>query len=451
MMKALVTERGMLTRSINMLAGKSIGKGIKEVDVPRPKIAKNEILVKVRATALNPIDAKFIDFIAPSGNIAGCDFAGVVEEIRQDAPGGWKVNDRVAGFVQGSIDKGRGAFAEYINVEGDLAWKIPDEVSDEEAATFGIPAVTAMQALYLHLDIPWPAADGTAANSVGTPIFIYGGSSSVGLFAIQLAKKSGFTVITTASPHSFDLVKKYGADDVFDYHQPTAAQDIAVKYPNITRALDCFSEGKSTQFCAEVLKRSGSKVVTLLDSKANVPGVKVEMIMSFQLLGKAFAWLPPIGHKFSASPKEREALVMFYASLNELAKTINPPPIKTMTPGFQGILEVFDYGMTHVCRDNGSMVNTGISDVLPIHLRLPMKLIIAIRARSVDVAGWIALHAAAVAGPESHGQFLMDKEIVEPASYINSAEGQKVQKMLWNETVDEMSKLTTVPAWMRKV
>lgn len=59
------------------------------------------------------------------------------------------------------------------------------------------------------------------------------------------------------------------------------------------------------------------------------------------------------------------------------------------------------------------MVNTGMSDVLPIYLRLPMNLIKAIRARSVEVAGWIALNAAVVVGPESHGQFYVDKEIAE--------------------------------------
>ncbi|KAF2444310.1 NAD(P)-binding protein [Karstenula rhodostoma CBS 690.94] len=97
------------------------------------------------------------------------------------------------------------------------------------------------------------------------------------------------------------------------------------------------------------------------------------------------------------------------------------------------------------------MVNTGMSDVLPIYLRLPMNLVKAIRARSVEVAGWTALNAAVVVGPESHGQFLLDKDIVEPSPYVKTAEGQKVQKMLWNETVDEMSKLTTIPSWMTKV
>ncbi|KAF1977126.1 NAD(P)-binding protein [Bimuria novae-zelandiae CBS 107.79] len=97
------------------------------------------------------------------------------------------------------------------------------------------------------------------------------------------------------------------------------------------------------------------------------------------------------------------------------------------------------------------MVDTGMSDVLPIYLRIPVSAVKALRARSPEKAGWIALHAALVAGPESHGQLLADKEVAEPAAYVQSADGQKVQKMLWNETVDEMAKLTTVPVWMTKV
>lgn len=126
-MKALVTHRGILTRSANLLTGKSLGKNVKEVDIPVPTLSKTEVLVKIRAVALNSIDAKFIDFIAPSGNVAGCDFAGVIEDIGQDVFGGWKMNDRVAGFVQGGIDQDRGSFAEYIKVEGDLIWKVPED------------------------------------------------------------------------------------------------------------------------------------------------------------------------------------------------------------------------------------------------------------------------------------------------------------------------------------
>ncbi|KAF9697261.1 hypothetical protein EKO04_005114 [Ascochyta lentis] len=342
-MKALVTDHGILARSAAVFTGKSFGNGVKETDVSMPFLSDNEILVKVHATALNPIDVKFIDFIAPAGGIAGCDFAGIVERIGRDASRTWRVGDRVAGFVQGGIDKGRGAFAEYVKVEEDLVWRVPEGVSDEEASAFGVPAVTAMQALYLYLDVPWfDTPSEPKQKDTNKTIFIYAGSSSVGLFAIQLAKRAGFTVVTTASPRSFDLVKKYGADEVIDYHKSTAAQEIVKAYPNITRALDCFSEGGSTQFCAKVLEKSGGKVVTLLDTKINVPGVEAKMIMSFQLLGRPFAWLPPIGPKYPASPEERKALVRFYSGLFKLAAEIKAPPITPINGGFLGILEGLD-------------------------------------------------------------------------------------------------------------
>jgi NADPH:quinone reductase-like Zn-dependent oxidoreductase len=342
-MKALVANRGILNRSANLLSGKSMGKGVKIKEVPKPTISDNEILVKVYATALNPIDFKFIDFIAPLDSITGCDFAGVVAEVGKIASGTLTVGDRVAGFVQGGVSKDYGSFAEYVKAEGDLVWRIPEGVSDEEASTYGVSAVTAMQALNLHLDIPWAdEVENEGKTDKGSPVFIYAGSSTVGLFAIQIAKKAGCTVVTTASPHSFDLVKRYGADNVFDYRSATAVQDITKAFPDITRALDCFSDSGSIQFCAQVLKNKGGKVITLLEAKAKTPGVEVQMIMSFQLLGRAFAWLPPIGPKYPVSPSDRKALARFYASLFSLSKELKAPPVTILERGFEGVFEGLD-------------------------------------------------------------------------------------------------------------
>ncbi|KAJ5593111.1 hypothetical protein N7537_010015 [Penicillium hordei] len=102
-----------------------------------------------------------------------------------------------------------------------------------------------------------------AKLSERTPILIYSGGSHVGLFAIKIAKRGGLRVVVAASPRSFELVKRNGADVVFDYHSSTATSKIYKAYPNITKALDCFSEGKSSQFCAEVLSKG--RVITLLD------------------------------------------------------------------------------------------------------------------------------------------------------------------------------------------
>ncbi|KAG4434408.1 hypothetical protein IFR05_010104 [Cadophora sp. M221] len=342
-MKALVANRRIFTRIINLLTGKSIGANPSVKEIPKPKISNNEILIKVHATALNPIDFKFCDFIAAPGSLLGCDFAGVVAEVGSGKSTTWKVGDRVAGFVQGGITNEHGAFAEYVKAEEDLVWRVPDGVSDEAASTYGVPAVTAMQALNKHLGVPW-AEEVEKINKVekSSPIFIYSGSTAVGLFAIQIAKKAGFTVVTTASPRSFDLVKNYGADHVFDYHSSSSVNDIRKAFPNISRALDCYSEGDSSRFCAEVIKDNGNKVITLLPLKTKVAGVVTQMIMSFQLLGRAFAWLPPIGPKYPVSSTDRAALVRFYKSLNTLAVDLKSPPLTVLNGGFDHIKEGLD-------------------------------------------------------------------------------------------------------------
>ncbi|MBE3049565.1 alcohol dehydrogenase catalytic domain-containing protein, partial [Candidatus Bathyarchaeota archaeon] len=126
-MKALVADRGIANRVLNLARGKtSFGPGGKVTEVPKPTISAKEILVKVKAVALNPTDFKHLDVISPPGSIIGCDFAGEVVEVGADASG-WKVGDRVAGGLHGGLYPDRGTFAEFLKVEGDLAYHIPEE------------------------------------------------------------------------------------------------------------------------------------------------------------------------------------------------------------------------------------------------------------------------------------------------------------------------------------
>jgi NADPH:quinone reductase-like Zn-dependent oxidoreductase len=351
-MKALISNHGLLSRIPNILLNKSTGSIPAIREVPIPTLAPNDLLIKVHTVSLNPIDVKFIDFIAPANSSLGCDFAGVISSIGSEVTGTWKTGDRVAGFVQGGLSTEYGSFAEYVKAESDLVWKIPESISDEDAATWGVSGVTAMLALNRHLGVLWLDRDGkpqqqaqnttTGPSDESSPILIYAGSTSVGLFAIQLAKAANLTVITTCSPHSFALVKSYGADAVFDYRSSTAVQEITTSYPNITRALDCISVGTSTDFCARVLSEKGGKVITLLPTKTSISGVEVQPIMSFQLLGKAFAWLPPVGPKYGASATDRAALVKFYANLNGLSRKIKAPPVTVLERGFPAVLEGLD-------------------------------------------------------------------------------------------------------------
>lgn len=340
MMQALVSNRGIFTRLINVAANTSVGGAGAHVqsDVPIPTIKSNEILIKVKAVALNPTDFKHVDMISPSHSIIGCDYAGVVDKVGDAAKTRWKVGDRVAGTVHGGLYPDKGAFAEYLKADADLAWKVPDNITDTDATTYGVSAVTAMLNLNVRHGLPF--IDEHTSSPIDEAIFIYSGSTSAGLFHIQLAKAAGYSVVTTASPHSFDLVKKYGADAVYDYKSSTVAEDIVKDYPNISKAVDCFSEGKSTTVCAEVIKRKGGKVVVLLSNgQSKLSNVTYELVMAYTALGQPFQWLPPVGPKFKAQPADREALVRFYEVLPRVTHILKPIPTVELKGGINGVLE----------------------------------------------------------------------------------------------------------------
>ncbi|KAM5358299.1 hypothetical protein ACJZ2D_015398 [Fusarium nematophilum] len=79
------------------------------------------------------------------------------------------------------------------------------------------------------------------------------------------------------------------------------------------------------------------------------------------------------------------------------------------------------------------LVDTGITDVLPFYLRVPMSIVKAIRARSPEKVGWIALNAGVVVGVETHGKLLEDMAVNESWAWVESDDGKRVQKMLWND------------------
>lgn len=97
------------------------------------------------------------------------------------------------------------------------------------------------------------------------------------------------------------------------------------------------------------------------------------------------------------------------------------------------------------------MIQTPMADGFPIYVRLPVAAVMKLRARSPEKAGWIGLHAALVAGEESHGRLLGDKELEQLSGFVASEEAKRFQTMLWNETIDEMGELVAIPEWMVKI
>lgn len=178
-------------------------------DVPKPVPQAGQLLVRVHATSINPLDFQvrrgdYTDYV-PLSSITGHDVSGVVEAVGQG----------VTSFVPGDevwytpqIFDGPGSYAEYHVAAESIVGKKPASLSHLEAATLTLVGGTAWEALVVR-----------AALRVGESILVHGGAGGVGHVAIQLAKAIGAKVFTTVREANFEFARELGADVVIDYEQ----------------------------------------------------------------------------------------------------------------------------------------------------------------------------------------------------------------------------------------
>lgn len=135
---------------------------------------------------MNPTDWKHIDYINTKGALNGADFAGVVVEVGTGYDKDWGVGDRIAGFAHGGnkLELEDGAFAERIAARADIAIRIPDQMSFEDASTLGVSTITVGQGLFQLMGLNWPTEPATNREF----ILIYGGSTSTGTLGVQFLK-----------------------------------------------------------------------------------------------------------------------------------------------------------------------------------------------------------------------------------------------------------------------
>lgn len=315
--------------------------------IPVPTLKPNEILVKVYAVAQNPTDWKSAAYMTVPGSITGVDFAGVVVKLGDQVDDSYtvKIGDRVSGFTHGGLWPDYGSYAEYTKVEADLVWIVPSNTTFEEAATMNVGLLTAVQAFYhsTRLGLPEPPAPEN-----GKWIFIYGGSTSVGLYAIQLAHLSGYKVATVASPKNHALLKELGADAVFDYKQSDVVDQIRnVTGNSISIGLDTHATEDSQLLSVRTFGPSGGHLIVILgpsDKAAKErPDVKIQPTILYTALGRAFAW--PKGLSAPASPEDRAQLAHFLPKLTRLveAGSIRSNPTKIWEGGLENVQQGFDY------------------------------------------------------------------------------------------------------------
>lgn len=182
---------------------------LKEATVQLPELKANQLLVKVAATSINPIDWKLREgylkqmFPWDFPIILGWDVAGDIVEIGADVTE-FKVGDAI--YARPETTR-FGTYADYAIVDAELAAIKPENQNYAEAAAVPLAGLTAYQALFEH-----------GRLKEGEKVLIHAGAGGVGTYAIQLAKAAGAYVITTASPRNHELLQKLGADEIIDYH-----------------------------------------------------------------------------------------------------------------------------------------------------------------------------------------------------------------------------------------
>lgn len=217
-------------------------------EVPIPDIRSNDVLVKIVAASINPIDIKtkdgglkmLLSYNMPI--IMGSDFAGIITAVGEKV-----TNYSIGDAVYGRVQKNRiGTFAEYIAVDqGAIALK-PKNINFEEAASIPLVGLTSYQALHDIMQI-----------QPGQKVMIQGGSGGIGTIAIQLAKYLGAYVATTTSANNFDLVKSLGADYPINY-QTTNFAEVLQDYDYVFD-----TRGGATLEAAFKIIKPGGKVVSI--------------------------------------------------------------------------------------------------------------------------------------------------------------------------------------------
>lgn len=215
-----------------------------------------KVLVKVKAAGVNPIDWKIregymqqmIPLQFPS--TLGMDFSGTIEKVGAGVSG-FNVGDEVYG--QASVTRGgSGAFAEIALANADSIAHKPKSLNHQEAAGLPLVGVSAWQALVETIGL----TDGQKKK-----ILIHGGAGGIGSIAIQLAKRLGAYVATTASTNDKQFVKELGADEVIDYKTQTFEDLLPHDYDAVFDTVG----GETYKRSFEVLKRGSGMIVSMLE------------------------------------------------------------------------------------------------------------------------------------------------------------------------------------------
>ncbi|KAI9149966.1 Zinc-type alcohol dehydrogenase-like protein C2E1P3.01 [Paramyrothecium foliicola] len=334
-------------------------------DIAIPTPGPGEILIRVHAVALNPVDELYVSqpIAAQDQRVIGTDFAGIVvrasENLVDESDARVKPGARVAGFLQGacSVNDRPGAFAEYVTASYDLVWLVPEGLSLEAASTVSMCGLTAAQAVFSRLGLPTPFSgphvQDKAQNIRPIYVLIYGASTSLGLYIAQLVHASALAsghdirLIGTASVSKHELLRSppYGYYKLIDYRDPAWADTVVETTGDqgIDYAFDTISEGSTVAKVHSTLRDNAKFAVFRgpVGGQYETKGLKVQPQYGAVWEGLG-ADIEYNGALIPANPDARKFATAFFNWLGseETARKIRliPNPVRQMPGGLSRIV-----------------------------------------------------------------------------------------------------------------
>ncbi|OKP93184.1 NADPH:quinone reductase [Paenibacillus sp. P3E] len=286
-----------------------------DVEVDKPSPTGRDLLVKVQAVSVNPVDYKVR---SPKNReesvpkVLGWDVAGVVEQAGPESTL-FRPGDEV--YYAGSIIR-PGGNSEFHLVDERIVGVKPSTLDFAQAAALPLTSITAWESLYDRLGVSLNKAD-----NAGKTLLIIGAAGGVGSIAIQLAKNSGLTVIGTASrPESVSWAKALGADHIINHFEAFVPQLKAAGFDQVDYVLCLNSTGKHWANMAEAIAPQG-KICSI---------VETEELLNLTLLKNksvTFAW----ELMFTRSTYQTPDMIEQHKLLNEVARLVDEGVIRTTT------------------------------------------------------------------------------------------------------------------------
>ncbi|WP_028021844.1 zinc-binding alcohol dehydrogenase family protein [Enterovibrio calviensis] len=244
-----------------------------DIELPQPMAMGRDLLIKVKAVAVNPVDYKIRQNVAPTNGehkVIGWDAVGEVVATG-DSASLFKAGDTV--YYAGALGRS-GSNAEYQLVDERIVGHKPKSVSDAEAAALPLTTITAYELLFDHLNLEQQSPD--AQDPSNDILLVVGAAGGVGSILVQLAKKlTGATIIATASRESSQAwVTKLGADHVVDHTKPLQAQIDALGLGQITHVASLNSSENYFETYIELLAPFGK--IALIDDPKTLPINKIK-------------------------------------------------------------------------------------------------------------------------------------------------------------------------------